>query len=127
MVKNTPRVRKPRAPLFVLVDSGRREYLDALASAGYRVASVSSVKEALAFRPRPHGVIVELVIPDADFSQLSMARSPGRRTRAMTVVALASEDRQEAVVKAGAVFCRHPCPPEELLEIVKRIAVLPEP
>lgn len=124
MVKKPPRVRRPRAPHLVLVDSGKREYLDALASAGYRVTSVSSMKEALAVRPRPDGMIVELVIPDADLSQLSLAMRSGRRTRAITLVALASEDRQEAVVKAGAVFCRSPCPPEDLLEIVTRMVVL---
>jgi DNA-binding NtrC family response regulator len=125
MAKTAARRRRPRAPFLLLVDGGKREYHDALAAAGYRVESVAGVKEALAFRPRPRGLIVELVVPDEDLSRLSAAMKPARRTRAMTVVALAGEERQEAVVRAGAAFCRYPCPPEELVEIVRRVVPLP--
>lgn len=127
MVKLPARARKPRALRLVLVDSGKREYLDALACAGYRVTSVSSIKEALAVRPRPDGLILELVVPDADLSLMSSAMKLGRHTRAITLIALASADRKKAIVKAGAAFCRYPCPPEELLKIVKRMVVLPQP
>jgi DNA-binding response OmpR family regulator len=123
----TPRVRKPRVPRIALVDGdGKREYLDALAAAGYRAHAVTSFKEALALRPRPDALIVELLVPDADLSELSQALKTRRRTRALTVVALSGEDRQEAVLKAGATFCRYPCPPEELLEIVRRVVPLAE-
>jgi DNA-binding NtrC family response regulator len=120
----TPRVRKPRVPRLVLVDQAKREYFEALAAAGYNVRSAANLKEALALRPRPDALIVELVVPDADLAELSSAMATRRRTRALTVVALAGEDRQEAVVKAGAAFCRFPCPPEELLEIVTRVVPL---
>ncbi len=119
--------RRPRPPLLLLVDGGKREYQDALTAAGYRVTMVPGMKDALAFRPRPQGVIVELVVPDEELSQLSLAMKAPRLTRAMTVVALASEEQQDAVVKAGAAFCRFPCPPEELVEIVRRVLPLPEP
>jgi DNA-binding NtrC family response regulator len=124
MARKVARRRRQRAPLLLLVDGGKREYHDALTAAGYRVTSVEGMKEALAFRPRPRALIVELVVPEEDLSHLAEVMKPHRRTRAMTVIALAGEERQEAVVKAGAAFCRYPCPPEELVEIVKRVVPL---
>lgn len=123
MRKRVP-ARKPRAPLVALVDGARPEYLAALEAAGYRVASVSNIKEAVSLRPRPDAVIVEFTVPDGDLSQLSQAAKSGRRTRAMTVIGLAGEQHQELVLKAGASFCRHPCPADELVEVVKRVVPL---
>lgn len=91
------------------------------------MTNVPSIKDAVAFRPRPQALIVELIVPDEDLSQLSLAMKSRRRTRAMTVVALAGEERQDAIAKVGAAFCRYPCPPEELVAIVKRVVPLPEP
>lgn len=125
MVDEGTRARKPRRPVLALVDGGKREYLDALTAAGYRVASVSSVNEALGLRPRPNALIVELLVPEEDLSRLSRAMKSGRRTRAMTVVALTSAEGQESVLEAGAVFCRYPCPPDELVAVVKRALPLP--
>ncbi len=126
MAKKAPRRGRPRAPLLLLVDGGKREYQDALTAAGYRVTNAPSIKDALAFRPRPAALIAELVVPDEDLSQLSLAMKSSRRTRALTVVALAGEERQDAIANVGAAFCRYPCPPEELVEIVRRVVPLPE-
>jgi DNA-binding NtrC family response regulator len=115
-----PRARARRAPLLLVVDGGRQEYLGALAGAGYRVGRAATLKQALAARPRPDGLIVELIVPDADLRDLSAALQTRRRTRALTLIALGTEDRQDAMVRAGASFCKTPCPPEELVEIVKR-------
>jgi len=123
MKKRVP-VRKPRPPLLALVANEKWEYLAALEKAGYRVEIVADVKEAMKLRPRPDAVIVELAVPDGDLSRLWQGPRSGRRVRAMTVIALAGEDREDAVLKAGAAFCRHPCPPAELVDVVKRVLPL---
>jgi len=64
------------------------------------------------------------VIPDGNLSHLSQAMKSGRRTRAMTVIALAGEGDEAAVVQAGATFCRHPCPPEQLVTFVQQTLAL---
>ncbi|HEX9894235.1 MAG TPA: hypothetical protein VGA78_09945 [Gemmatimonadales bacterium] len=124
MKPDGPTRKKPRRPLIVLVDSGKREYHDALTAAGYNVVGVSSTKEALSHRPRPDALILELVVPDDELASLRTWKS-GRRTRAMTLIALASAARQEAILKVGATFCRYPCPPEELVEVLRKVIPLP--
>ena len=106
---------------LVLVDHAQHGYAEALTSAGYEVAGAASMKEALAFRPRPDGLIVELLVPNGELSQLASAGKRRRRLRAMTVSALAEAPLREEILKAGLAFCFAPCPPEELVEIVKRV------
>jgi len=120
-------VRKAAAPHLVLVNGAKHDYADALLGAGYRVTTVGTVREALASRSRPDAVILEMVIPDGDLSHLARAMKSGRRTRAMTVIALAGEVHQDAVVQCGATFCRHPCPPDELVTLVRQTLALKPP
>jgi DNA-binding response OmpR family regulator len=126
MVGLPERTRPPRPPRLVVVGGGKREYVAALQAAGYKVAGVASMRKALALRPRPDGLILELLLPDARLSRLTSALRPRGARRAMTLVALAGADREPAVVKAGAAFCHYPCPPEELVRIVRRAVALPE-
>jgi DNA-binding NtrC family response regulator len=109
-----------------VVGGGKRQYIEALQAAGYTVWGVPSMRKALALRPRPAGLILELLLPDAGLSRLTSALRPAGATRAMTLVALAGADRRQAVMKAGATFCLHPCPPEKLVTIVKRAVALAE-
>lgn len=109
-----------RPPHVFLVNGAKRDYAAALEAAGLRVTTFATLREALASRRRPHAVIVEMVIPEGDLTRLAEAVKSGRRTRALTVIALAAPDHEETVVKAGATFCRHPCPPEELVDLVRR-------
>jgi DNA-binding response OmpR family regulator len=102
------------------VNGAKRVYADALAGAGYRVTTVATMLEALALRRRPDAVIVELVIPGTGLELVQQAIKSGQRTRAMTVIALAEDAHQEAVTSCGATFCRHPCPPDELVSFVRR-------
>jgi DNA-binding response OmpR family regulator len=102
------------------VNGAKHDYAEALEGAGFRVTTVENMREALASRRRPDAVIVELVIPEGDLAQLAQATKSGRRTRALTVIALAAEDQEDTVVKAGATFCRHPCPPDELVGLVRK-------
>jgi DNA-binding NtrC family response regulator len=111
--------RRPRPRRLLIVDGAKRGYAQALTAAGYRVSGVASMKEALAFRPRPDGLIVEFLVPDGELSLLARAVKR-RRMRAMTVIALAEASQREAVLQAGLAFCFAPCPPEELVAIVKR-------
>jgi DNA-binding response OmpR family regulator len=104
----------------LLVNGAKRDYAEALTGAGYRVTTVDTMLEALALRRRPDAVIVELVIPGSGLEQIQQALKSGRRTRAMTVIALAEDAHQEAVVSCGAAFCRHPCPPDELVGFVRQ-------
>ena len=120
-------MRKPAIPHLMLVTGAKLDYADALLGAGYRVTTVSTVREALASRSRPDAVIMEMVIPDGDLSQLARAMKSGRRTRAMTVIALAGEAHQDAVMQCGATFCRHPCPPDELVTLVQQTLALKPP
>ena len=116
------------APHLMLVNDGaKRDYVEALTGAGYRVTTVETMREALASRRRPDAVILEMVIPDGDLTQLAQVLKSGRRTRALTVIALGGEDHQEAVVKAGATFCRHPCPPDQLVTLVQQTLSLRPP
>jgi two-component system KDP operon response regulator KdpE len=118
------------APHLLLVNGGegtKRVYADALLGAGYRVTTVETMREALASRRRPDAVILEMVIPDGDLTQLAKTLKSGRRRRAMTVIALGAEDHQDAVVKAGATFCRHPCPPDDLVTLVREALALKPP
>jgi len=117
-------VKRPTPPHLLLVNGAKHDYADALLGAGYRVTTVDTMREALASRRRPDAVIVELVIPDGNLAHLAQAMKSGRRTRAMTVIALAGEDHQDVVVKAGATFCRHPCPPDELVTLVRQTLAL---
>jgi DNA-binding response OmpR family regulator len=112
---------------LLLVNGTKHHYANALIGAGYRVTTVASVREALASRARPDAVIVELVIPDGNLRRLAQAIKSGRRTRAMTVIALTGEVHEETVVQAGATFCRHPCPPRKLVTFVKRTLALRMP
>lgn len=104
----------------LLVNGAKRDYAEALTGAGYRVTTVDTMLEALALRRRPDAVIVELVIPGSGLEHIQQALKSGRRTRAMTVIALAEDAHQEAVVSCGAAFCRHPCPPDELVGFVRQ-------
>lgn len=115
--------RRSRPPLIVMVKGGS-EYLEALVTAGYRAVSVSSTREAISHRPRPDGVILELVVPEDDLSSLGNWRG-SRRTRALTVIALAGEERRAAILQAGATFCRFPCSPAELVAVVQQVLPLP--
>jgi DNA-binding NtrC family response regulator len=105
---------------LLLVNGAKRDYADALTGAGYRVTTVETMREALASRRRPDAVIVELVIPEGSLDGIKKAMQSGRRTKAFTVIALADQTHEEAVVQAGASFCRHPCPPDELVGLVQR-------
>jgi DNA-binding response OmpR family regulator len=109
----------PRAARLLIVGA-TRDYADALTAAGYQVTAVPTLVEALKSGARPHAIIVELVVPDGDLSRISAAAWSGRRTRAMAVIALTAHEHRETVVKAGATFCRHPCPPEELVGLVEQ-------
>ena len=80
-------------------------------------------KTAIAM-PRPDGVILELVVPEDDLSSLGNWRG-SRRTRALTVIALAGEERRAAILQAGATFCRFPCSPAELVAVVQQVLPLP--
>ena len=84
------------------------------------------MREALDHRPRPDGVILELILPDHSMADLTDWRA-GPHTAAITVIGLAAEERRDAVVKAGATFCRHPCPPEELVAILRQVIPLRPP
>lgn len=117
-------MRKPTTPHLLLVNGAKRDYADALLGAGYRVTTVDTMREALASRRRPDAVILEMLIPEGDLSHLARAMRSGKRTRAMTVIALAGPDHEEAVVKAGATFCRHPCPPDALVTLVQQTLAL---
>jgi DNA-binding response OmpR family regulator len=112
---------------LMLVNGAKRDYADALTGAGYRVTTVENMREALTVRRRPDAVIVELVIPGGGLEHIQEAMKSGRRTRAMTVIALAEDAHQEAVVSCGATFCRHPCPPDELVSFVRRTLELRPP
>jgi DNA-binding response OmpR family regulator len=116
----TRKERAAMAPHLLLVNGAKRDYADALIGAGYRVTTVETMLEALGSRRRPDAVIVELVIPGSGLEHIQQAVKSKRRTRAMTVIALAEETHQEAVVSCGAAFCRHPCPPDELVGFVRR-------
>ena len=112
---------------LLLVNGAKRDYADALTGAGYRVTTVGSMLEALAIRRRPDALIVELVIPGDGLQHVQQALKSGRRSRAMTVIALAEDAHQEAIVSCGATFCRHPCPPDELVGFVQRTLALRPP
>lgn len=112
---------------LLLVNGAKRDYADALIGAGYRVTTVETMREALVTRRRPDAVIVELVIPGGGLEQIHEAMKSGRRTRAMTVIALAEDAHQDAVVSCGAAFCRHPCPPDELVSFVRQTLALRPP
>ena len=112
-----PAPRKKRPPLLLMVAASRPEYEEALKATGYRVMTVPNMKDVFTLGVRPDVVIAEMLVPDGDLASLSRDRGR-RRTRAMAVIALAGEDSKDAVVKAGATFCRFPCPPQELVELV---------
>lgn len=105
--------------------NGGSEYLEALVTAGYRAVSVASTREAIGHRPRPVAVILELMVPEDDLSSLRTWRG-SRRTRALSVIVLAGEERRAAILQAGATFCRFPCSPAELVAVVQRVIPLPD-
>lgn len=105
--------------------NGGSEYLEALVTAGYRAVSVSSTREAISHRPRPDAVILDLLVPEDDLSSLRTWRG-SRPTRALTVIALAGEERRAAILQAGATFCRSPCSPAELVAVVQQVLPLPD-
>jgi DNA-binding response OmpR family regulator len=107
---------------LMLVNGAKADYADALAGAGYRVTTVATMREALATRRRPDAVILELLVPDEHLPGIRRFTAPraGRATRTMTVIALAEAAHEEAVVGAGAAFCPRPCPPDELVSLVRR-------
>ena len=104
---------------LLLVNGTKGAYAEALLGAGYRVTTVETMKEALFTRRRPDAVIVELVVPEGGLEDIRRALHGRRRTRAMTVIALADAAHQEAVVSAGAAFCPQPCPPADLVGLVR--------
>lgn len=114
-------------PHLMLVNGAKHDYADALMGAGYRVTTVDTVRQALASRSRPDALIVEMVIPEGDLSHLARAMKSGRRTRAMTVIALGTDVHEDAAVKCGATFCRHPCPPDALVTLVRQTLALNPP
>ena len=116
----------PPTRRLVLVGLNREAHLSALIAAGYHAIGVADMQQALNLRPRPDGLIVELRIPDEDLAGLTDWRS-GPHTPALAVIGLAGEETRDAVVKAGATFCRFPCPPEELVAILKQVIPLPPP
>jgi DNA-binding NtrC family response regulator len=124
MPKDRTRAKKLAAAHVLLVNGAKSDYADALTGAGYRVTTVETMRDALATRSRADAVIVELVIPEGTLSGIQEAVKKRRRTRAMMVIALAEDTHQEAVVKAGATFCRQPCPPDELVRFVDRTLAL---
>jgi DNA-binding response OmpR family regulator len=105
--------------------NGGSAYLEALVTAGYRAVSVSGTREAISHRPRPDAVILELLVPEDDLASLR-TWPKSRRTRALTVIALAGEERRAAILQAGATFCRFPCPPAELVAVVQQVLPLPD-
>lgn len=104
---------------LLLVNGAKRDYADALTGAGYRVTTVETMSEALVTRRRPDAVIVELLVPEGTLQGIKEAMQGGRRTRAMTVIALAEAPYEGAVLDAGAAFCPQPCPPDALVSFVK--------
>ena len=113
-------------PHVVMVNGAKRDYATALTAAGYRVTTFETVREALASRARPDAVVMELLVPEGGLEEISQAWR-GRSTRAMTVIALADQAHEDVVVKAGAAFCRHPCPPHELVAFVERALAAARP
>jgi len=109
----------PPAPLILVIEGCHQVYVDALQAAGFRVVTSPSVKEALEGSHEPDVVIAELVVPVEELPRLSQSFRSGARTRAMTVLVLAEAEAEQSIRGVGAAFCRHPCPPEELVEIVK--------
>lgn len=105
--------------------NGGSEYLEALATAGYRAVSVSSSREAIGHRPRADAVILDLLVPEDDLASIRTWRR-SRPIRALSVIALAGEERRAAILQAGATFCRFPCSPAELVAVVQQILPLPD-
>ena len=116
---------RPPNRRLVLVGLNREAHLSALIAAGYHAVGVADMQQALTHRPRPDGLIVELRIPE-DLAGLKDWRS-GPHTAALAVIGLAGDDTRDAVVKAGATFCRFPCPPEDLVAILKQVIPLTPP
>lgn len=116
----------PPTRRLVLVGLNHEAHLAALVDAGYHAVAVADMQEALSHRPRPDGLILELRIPEQDLAGLNDWRS-GPFTAALTVIGLAGDDTRDAVLKAGATFCRFPCPPEDLVAILKQVIPLTPP
>jgi CheY-like chemotaxis protein len=113
-------------PRIVFVDPAKREHIKALNDAGYDVTAVDSVRDALRHRPRPDGVIVELLMPEgSDLTALWTPPQRRGRNRAITIIGLAGEAHRDSVVRAGGTFCPYPCPPADLVELMKRTIPLP--
>ena len=107
-------------------DLNREAHAAALVAAGYHVVAVADMREALSHRPRPDGLILELRIPEQDLAGLKDWRG-GPHTGALTVIGLGGEETRDVITKSGATFCRFPCPPEELVAILKQVIPLTPP
>ena len=124
--KSDPSSPGPITRRLLVVGRGLDAHVAALVAEGYHVVGAADVQEALRHHPRPDALIVELRIPEQDLLHFKDWRT-GPHTTALTVIGLAGEQTRDAVIKAGATFCRYPCPPEELVAIMKQILPLTPP
>ncbi len=107
--------------LFVNGEHG--DYVEALRIAGYRVEVAATALLALerATFVRPDALIVPLSMPDMSGADLAHRIGSGpARTLAVVVLTPAgrNSDHQDGAAAAGAVFCRLPCAPSDLVTMV---------
>jgi DNA-binding NarL/FixJ family response regulator len=106
----------------LLVNGSRLEYAAALSAAGFDVVPTASVREALrsSHVRRPELLIVELELPQQNLAQVQKLFPGPPGSSAMAVLLLGDAAMENAARHVGATFCPSPCPPETLVDTVRR-------
>jgi CheY-like chemotaxis protein len=117
------------APLILIIDDHpdiRTICTNIFNKAGYRTATASSGKEALAWLDEltPGLIVLDLMMPELDgFTTARLIRSrPATAQTPIVVLTAASADRDRAAFAVGAqAFCTKPVDRFRLLECVQRL------
>ena len=108
----------------------REMYSECLALAGMHVATAEDgdVGVLKAIEWNPDVVVMDFSMPKVAGDQATRTLKMDPRTKHIAVLILTAhgEQAREAVKAAGAdAFCAKPCGPQELVEVIKRLAAQP--
>ena len=116
-------------PLVLVVDDdrdGREMYTATLKASGFRVEQASDGFEAVdkSYKLRPDLILMDLLMPRLDGWEVIGWLKNNRNTREIPIVAVtgAQAEQRELARSAGvrSVLVK-PCPPEMLLEEIRRV------
>ncbi len=107
-------------------------YAEYLSHLGMDVSTAASGPEALkkAVERHPHVIVLDISMPQMEGDEVARQLRGDARTADIHLVALTAFGflaRQKARAAGFEAFCRKPCNPRELAEVVESLAFGPEP